>query len=403
MPSKYPSEFISPLFGDLAKPAVTLLEKWTLTGDDYNRSSEKPLIAAVNALEAALVFLNEFRDSPATLRVYAKELERLFLWCKVVPQVSIASLRREHLLAYQQFLQKPIPKKRWCGTKVPRLLFDGVINPAWRVFYKPLSDVSTHKALTIIDSFFNYLVQSHYLLGNPMAMDRRRKKRKKPTANIIDRYLALDEIHAVLEALKEYPSKTDDDKFRVARAAYIILLLFYTGLRISEASGHKMGNFLQRENEWFLRVSGKGKKVREIPIPDALLDALAAFRKAVGLPSPSPKYREQTPLIPMQNLTTPISTRRVTQILKWAFGLGAIQFEQDAPHKASKLKTASAHWLRHSYVTYLLEAGASLKVTQENAGHSNVATTMHYQHVAQINRHEQTRLLSLTPTIRDNN
>ena len=199
MPSKYPTEFISPLFGDLAKPAVSLLEKWTIDGGDYNRSSEKPLIAAQNDLEAALVFLNEFRDSPATLRVYAKELERLFLWCKIVPQLSIASLRREQLLAYQQFLQKPIPKKRWCGTKAPRLLFDGVINPAWRVFYKPLSDVSTHKALTIIDSFFNYLVQSHYLLGNPMAMDRRRKKRKKQAANIIDRYLELDEIHAVLE------------------------------------------------------------------------------------------------------------------------------------------------------------------------------------------------------------
>ena len=163
MPPKYTVEFISPLFGNLAKPATTLLEKWTNLGDDYNRSSEKPLIAAQNDLEAALVFLNEFRDSPATLRVYAKELECLFLWCKSVPQVSIASLRREQLLSYQQFLQKPVPKKRWCGTKVPCLLFDGVINLAWQVFYKPLSDSSTHKALTIIDSFFTYLVQSHYL------------------------------------------------------------------------------------------------------------------------------------------------------------------------------------------------------------------------------------------------
>lgn len=83
MPSKNTTEFISPLFGNLAKPSVTLLEKWTLAGDDYNRASEKPLIAAQNDLEAALVFLNEFRDSPATLRVYAKELERLFLWCKI--------------------------------------------------------------------------------------------------------------------------------------------------------------------------------------------------------------------------------------------------------------------------------------------------------------------------------
>jgi site-specific recombinase XerD len=61
-----------------------------------------------------------------------------------------------------------------------------------------------------------------------------------------------------------------------------------------------------------------------------------------------------------------------------------------------KLRASSAHWLRHSYVTYLLDSGAPLKVAQENAGHSNVGTTMHYRHVAQTDRHEATRSLSLT-------
>lgn len=48
---------------------------------------------------------------------------------------------------------------------------------------------------------------------------------------------------------------------------------------------------------------------------------------------------------------------------------------------ASKLRAASAHWLRHSYVTYLLDSDAPLKVAQENAGHSDVGTTMLYRHV----------------------
>jgi site-specific recombinase XerD len=123
---------------------------------------------------------------------------------------------------------------------------------------------------------------------------------------------------------------------------------------------------------------------------------LAKFRIEIGLLSPMPKFREKTPLIPMQNLTQSITTRRIDQIIRWAFNLGANTLETDEPRKASKLRAASAHWLRHSYVTYLLDSGAPLKVAQENAGHSNVGTTMHYRHVAQIDRHEATRSLSLT-------
>lgn len=98
----------------------------------------------------------------------------------------------------------------------------------------------------------------------------------------------------------------------------------------------------------------------------------------------------------MQNLKQSISVRRIDQILKWAFNLGAQQFDIKEPRRASKLRQASAHWLRHSYVTYLLDSGAPLKVVQENAGHSDVGTTMHYRHVAQTDRHEATRTLSLS-------
>jgi site-specific recombinase XerD len=97
----------------------------------------------------------------------------------------------------------------------------------------------------------------------------------------------------------------------------------------------------------------------------------------------------------LKNLKQSISTRRIDQILKWAFNLGAQRFDTLDPNKSSKLRAASAHWLRHSYVTYLLETGASLKVAQENAGHSDIATTLLYQHVAEMNRHEATRKLSL--------
>lgn len=364
--------------------------------DNYNKAIGESLIDAKNDAEAISIFLNEFCDSPLTLRSYAKEIERLLLWCIHIAHVNISSLKRNNLVEYQAFLKNPQPRKVWCGPKLARQLKDGSPNPNWRPFSTGLSPTTLNKTITILDSFFNYLVQTHYLTGNPLAVDRRRKKRNRNKIRIVDRYLELDEINAVLSALSSYPTSNKVEAFQVIRAKYIILLLFYTGLRIAEAAHHRMGNFIQRKDSWFLRVIGKGKKLREVPVPDELLQALAQFRLSVNLPSPQPKFREQTPLIPMQNLNKPISTRRIDQILKWAFNLGAVQFEPEALRKASKLRAASAHWLRHSYVTYLLELGAPLKVAQENAGHSDIGTTMHYRHVAQTDRHEATRQLSLT-------
>lgn len=390
------SLIITPLFlpiEDLANMGNQIIQFST---GDYNKAIGESLIDAKNDAEAISAFLNEFRESPLTLQAYAKEIERLLLWCIHVAHVNISSLRRNHLVDYQTFLKGPQPRKLWCGAKVARQLKNGDVNPAWRPFgANGLSAATLNKAITILDSFFNYLVQTNYLTGNPLAVERRRKKRNRAQSKLIDRYLELDEIHAVLTSLSEYPVEDNEQLFQVIRARYIILLLFYTGLRIAESAGHKMGNFTQREDNWFLRVTGKGKKTREIPIPDELLNALAEFRQQVGLPSPQPQFREKTPLIPMQNLKQAITARRINQILKWAFKLGANKLELEHPRKASKLRSASAHWLRHSYVTYLLDSGAPLKVAQENAGHSDIGTTMRYRHVSQTDRHAATRELSL--------
>ncbi|MDB6095892.1 MAG: hypothetical protein JWM09_170 [Francisellaceae bacterium] len=370
----------------------------------YNKSGQAAMINAENDVQAISSFLLEYRDSPETYRSYAKEIERLLLWCHYTAGINLSSLRREHFIEYQNFLKMPSPFSMWCGPKVPRKTKEGSINPYWRPFCKGLTASSIHKTIKILDSFFNYLVQTNYLLGNPLAIDRKRKKRHQIKPRIVDRYLELDEIQSVLQALNDYPASDDIQNFQVLRARYIILLFFYTGLRISEASKHRMGDFLQREGNWFLKVVGKGNKLREIPIPDELLKALGEFRIANGLKSSEPKFKEVIPLIPMQNLKEAIGARRIDQIIRWAFNLGATRFEGHEPHKASKLKAASTHWLRHSYVTYLLNSGASIKTVQENAGHSDISTTMLYRHVAQGDRHQATKYLSVNnPQKKDKN
>jgi site-specific recombinase XerD len=322
--------------------------------NNYNKKPGCALIDATDDAEAIASVLTEYKNSPETLRSYTKEIERLLLWCVRVSKTNISNLRRDHLTAYQDFIKHPTPKKCWCGPSVSRTKKEGTINFNLKPFVKGLGSNSLLKTIRIFDSFFNYLVQMNYLIGNPLAVDHRRKKRNPVKPRLIDRYLALNEVQAVLEALSQYPAKDDINNFQAIRAKYIILLLFYSGLRITEAANQTMENFIQREGNWFLRVPGKGKNLKQL-----------------------------------------IGIRRIDQILKWAFNLGANQFEPKQPQKASKLREASAHWLRHSYVTYLLDAGEPPKVAQKNAGHSEIGTTMLYCRVAKTDRFEAIRTLSL--------
>ena len=118
--------------------------------DNYNRELGSALINAENDAEAISIFLNEYKDSPETLRSYAKEVERLLLWCIHVAKVNISSLRRNHLTDYQDFLKNPLPQKIWCGTATSKLKKDGTYNPDWRPFVNGLSANSIKKSINNI-------------------------------------------------------------------------------------------------------------------------------------------------------------------------------------------------------------------------------------------------------------
>jgi len=91
--------------------------------DDYNKdASGTTFIEAQNDAQAISAFLREYKNSSETLRSYAKEIERLLLWCIHVANVNIASLRRDHLLSYQDLLKTPSPKKLWCGPSCSLVL-----------------------------------------------------------------------------------------------------------------------------------------------------------------------------------------------------------------------------------------------------------------------------------------
>ena len=162
-----------------------------------------------------------------------------------------------------------------------------------------------------------------------------------------------------MNALSEFQVYHKSHLHKAIRAKYIILLFFHTGIHISEAVNNTMSSFIKRKDNWFLCIV-QSHKLQQIPISITLLEALVDFRLNIGM-SPRPQSRDQIPLIPMKNLKRSINPKRINQIIKWAFNLGALHFEPHDLKTAFKLRQVTVHWLIHSYIKHDLEHQRLLK------------------------------------------
>ena len=146
----------------------------------------------------------------------------------------------------------------------------------------------------------------------------------------------------------------------------VIELLYASGLRISELANARLENF--NSDERILRVTGKGNKMRLVPVGRRACDALAAYLSTERPKLVKPRSSSE---IFLSQRGTKLTTVRLWQIVK-----------ERARH--SGLETnISPHLLRHSFATHLLGNGADLRIIQEMLGHSDISTTQVYTHVDQ--------------------
>lgn len=357
-------------------------------GFNYNHD-DMVMIDARTDWEAVQAFLEQYSGS--TLRSFLLEIERFSLWLCLVAKIPLSGLKRDNWFDYQSFLASA--PDSWRAIRQPRFNNDGSINTGWRPFaLEPLKPSSINKSMKIIEALFAYLVEVNYLRASPVTKRRRKTGLQEQLNNTAERFLSDDLLNSVCDQLLHLAQTEPVKKFDYIRANFIIQLLRDTGLRISEAAKHTMGNIWVHDNgAWVLTVHGKGDKVRKIKIHKALKNAMMDYRQSIGL-TPYPLLGELTPLIPRRDKVTSITTRRIDQILDWAFNLVADSKAIDAGLTGSEVKRgkllrdesilrkASAHWLRHSHATDYLKQSGSLKKTMDRLGHASVSTTMIYQH-----------------------
>ena len=211
---------------------------------------------------------------------------------------------------------------------------------------------SISRKLACLRSFFKYLVRENVLAQNPAAGIATPKKEKR-----LPSFMNPDEITKLLDA-------PDKNSWEEKRDKAILEMLYSSGLRVSELAGlnHDDLDFFGG----LVRVRGKGKKERIVPVGQTALNSLRAYWDMKAPREAASAIKKPLFISRIGSRLTDRSVRRM--ILKYVkrTGLG---------------KEISPHTFRHSFATHMLDRGADLRSVQELLGHANLSTTQIYTHV----------------------
>ncbi len=223
-----------------------------------------------------------------------------------------------------------------------------------------LAPASIARKLSSVRALFVFLGRSGDSRENPAALLQSPKlSRNLPLV------LRPEAAAEVLEVTLESPLGTEVEKLR-DRA--LLELLYGSGLRVSELCALDLEAIDARGAE--VRVLGKGRKERIVPLSGKALEALNAY-----LPRRSELRHPKTGDFDAKALLLTrrgkrLGVRRVQALVQRYGALGAGRPD------------LHPHALRHSCATHLLEGGADLRVIQELLGHSSLSTTQRYTHVS---------------------
>ncbi len=211
---------------------------------------------------------------------------------------------------------------------------------------------SLARSLSALRNFFAFL-ESENLLKNRVISQIARPK----VAHGVPKPLTVDKAGAVIG-----DDASEAGGWMGARDTAVLLLLYGSGLRISEAL-----SLTRREapvtGRDVVRITGKGGKERMVPVLPVTQAAIAAY---IGL-CPYP-FEPDTPLFygAMGGTLSPRIIQLIMERLRGTLGLPA---------------TATPHALRHSFATHLLSSGADLRQIQELLGHASLSSTQIYTEV----------------------
>lgn len=147
---------------------------------------------------------------------------------------------------------------------------------------------------------------------------------------------------------------------------------------------------------WWFTTVGKGNKLRDVAVPDELLDALKRYRISLGLP-PLPSRDEATPLLLKLKGKQGLGTRQIRNLVQIVFNKAIDKLTQIGKlDEAQDLANATVHWLRHTAISSEVEYRPREHI-RDDVGHENAATMDKYIDTDRIARHQSAKHKKLKP------
>jgi integrase/recombinase XerC len=283
-------------------------------------------------VRAFLRHLAEERQlSPNTVRAYRRDLSEL-----------------------EAFVSDYLGRPDWDWSEVDRLTLRGFLGWCRR---RGRSKRTAARKLSAVRVFFGFLHQEERIPTNPTRAVRAPKIERR-----LPGHLTASDVGVVFEAAQ---ARAAENTLQGARDLLIIELLYGSGLRLSELHGLDLGAVDGKAA--LARVLGKGRKERIVPVTRAALAALERYE---------PRRQEVL-------AKTGCADERAV-LVNVRGGRLSRRSIQEAVHRcleaAAGARGLSAHALRHSFATHLLENGADLMAVKELLGHVSLSTTQIYTH-----------------------
>lgn len=288
-------------------------------------SPERAVAAYLDHLTA------EVGASRNTVSGYRRDLARYLAHLEAAGIADVASVLPEHVASFAAALRAGAQGRR------------------------PLAVSSVARALAAVRSFHAFCATDGEAPDNvAVRVAVPKQGRRLPKA------LALDQVQALLDA----PDRSTPAGLRDAA---LLELLYGTGARVSEVVGLDVDDVTAQldDPDLGLRLFGKGRKERIVPIGSYARDAVGAWLVR-GRPALIGRAKRPGPALLLNSRGERLSRQSAFSIVGEHAGRAGIDAD------------VSPHTLRHSFATHLLDGGADVRVVQELLGHASVTTTQIY-------------------------